>query len=75
MRVDASEFQRLDLRAHSLLADVPLHDVWMFTLEGGGPDRSISDFASLMETMDLERTNVVVRALFRLRTGLGAVMG
>ena len=28
-RVDPASFQRLDLRAHELLADVPLHDVWM----------------------------------------------
>ena len=39
MRVTPEEFERIDLRAHSLLSDVPLHDVWRVELPGGGPDR------------------------------------
>lgn len=31
---DPSEFRSLDLRVHSVLADVPLHDVWAFDLPG-----------------------------------------
>jgi hypothetical protein len=42
-RVKRADFQRLNLRCHALLNDVPLHDVWAIPLKGGGPGRSIQD--------------------------------
>jgi hypothetical protein len=33
----------MDLRAHTLLADIPLHDVWIAHLSGGGNDRTLLD--------------------------------
>src|SRR6266700_5156444 len=36
MRVKPVDFQRLNLRCHALLSDVPLHDVWAIPLHGGG---------------------------------------
>jgi hypothetical protein len=33
----------LDLRVHTLLADIPLHDVWRAELRGGGTGRTLVD--------------------------------
>lgn len=38
----------LDLRAHTLLADVPLHDVWTAHLSDGGADRTLVDLNDAM---------------------------
>ena len=48
MRVDPADFQKLDLRCHALLSDVPLHDVWAIPLPDGGPGRTIDDFRALL---------------------------
>ena len=71
--MDPAQFRRLDLRAHELLADVPLHDVWMVELPGGGPNRTLADARALMSREHLRSLNPVVVALFRLRTALGRV--
>ena len=42
VRITPDEYKGIDLRAHSLLADVPLHDVWVVDLPGGDPlDRDV----------------------------------
>lgn len=74
MRVTPEEFERVDLRAHSLLAEVPLHDVWAVDLEGG-PGRSIVDLRALLSTQKLTAANRAVRFLFGLRTRLGRAFG
>ncbi len=38
----------MDLRAHTLLADVPLHDVWIAHLSGGGNGRTLLDVGESM---------------------------
>jgi hypothetical protein len=43
MRVSSAEYLRLDLRAHDLLRDVPLYDVSVVDLPGGGAGRRIAD--------------------------------
>jgi hypothetical protein len=73
MRVDPAEFQKLDLRCHALLGDVPLHDVWAIQLQDGGPGRTMEDFRALMSGDRRPRPNVAVRALFALRWWLGRV--
>ena len=75
LRVDPAEFRALPLRAHELLADVPLHDVWRFRLRGGGPDVTVRDVIDLFVQMDTARINRSARLLFALRTGLGRVFG
>jgi hypothetical protein len=75
VRVPAEEYEALDLRAHSLLADVPLHDVWAVDLPGGGPGRTILDVRSLMAEGSLAQSNAAVRFLFRLRGWLGRAFG
>jgi hypothetical protein len=75
VRVTPEEYERLDLRAHSLLADVPLHDVWSVDLPGGGPGRTIVDLRALLSVESLTAENGAVRFLFGLRALLGRVFG
>jgi uncharacterized protein DUF2867 len=73
MRVSQAEFRDIDLRCHSLLADVELHDVWAIPLEGGGAERTMSDVVALSP---LQRSSSrPVRALFSLRRELGRRLG
>lgn len=75
MRATPEEYQRLDLRAHSLLADVPLHDVWVVELPGGGPGRTLLDLRALLSVESLTEANAAVRFLFGLRRLLGRIFG
>lgn len=75
MRVDPEEYQRIQLRAHSLLADVPLHDVWAVDLSGRGPSRTIVDVRSLLSRENLRAANATVSFLFGLRARLGRLFG
>lgn len=75
MRIGREQYDRIDLRAHSLLAGVPLHDVWVTELPGGGPGRTLVDLRSLLEVENLTAVNGIVRFLFGLRAWLGRVFG
>lgn len=66
-----SQFRKLDLRCHSLLGDVPLHDVWEISLVGGGPNRTMSDVLAVSPFRRPPSANVLVRRLFALRETLG----
>ena len=74
MRVKPADFQRLNLRCHALLSDVPLHDVWAIPLNGGGPGRSIQDARAILFG-DRRPPNFAVRGLFTLRSALGRAFG
>ena len=67
------QYGRLDLFAHELLCDVPLHDVWQVELPGGGPGRSIADVRALFAFDSLANLNASVRFLFALRGWLGGI--
>ena len=73
MRVTPDEYERLELRAHALLAGVPLHDTWAIDLEGGGPGRTIVDLRALLSLENLTGGNAAVRLLFGLRRWLGRI--
>src|SRR4029450_660061 len=75
MRVDREEYDQLDLRAHSLLADVPLHDVWLVDLPGGGPGHTILDLRALLSLESSPPAKGAVRFLFGPRAWLGRVFG
>ena len=75
MRVKPAEFQKLDLRCHALLSDVPLHDVWAIPLHGGGPGLSMRDARAILFGDRGPRSNVAVRGLFALRWALGRAFG
>ncbi len=71
-RVPFEEYQRLTLRAHTLLADVPLHDVWRVSLDCGDPTRTLRDVRSVLKAARRSQPlSPPVRALFALRWWLG----
>jgi hypothetical protein len=69
--IDPAPFRALDLRAHALLADVPLHDVWAVDLPGGGDGRTLADVRAAMRGNALSSATPLVRALFSIRGALG----
>ncbi len=72
--VTAQEYRGLTLRAHSLLHDVPLHDVWRVTLPNGGPSRTMKDIRAAYEASRRSQPlSLPVRALFGLRWWLGGL--
>ena len=75
MRVKPAEFRRLNLRCHTLLGDVPLHDVWAIQLDGGGPGRTIRDARAVLFGDQRPPANLAVQGLFKLRFALGRVFG
>lgn len=75
MRVKPADFQKLNLRCHALLSDVPLHDVWAIPLDGGGPGRSIRDASAILFGHRPSSGNFAVRGLFALRSALGRAFG
>ena len=75
MRVNPKEFKRIPLRAHSLLSEVPLHDVWAIDLRGGGPGRTIVDLRALLSEAKLRAANPALNLFFGLRWWLGRVFG
>jgi hypothetical protein len=75
MRVKPADFQKLNLRCHTLLSDVPLHDVWAIPLDGGGPGRSIRDASAILFGDPRPSKNFAVRVLFALRWALGRAFG
>lgn len=75
MRIAPDEYRQIDLRAHSLLSEVPLHDVWAVDLCRRRPGRSMVDVRRLLSGEELRATNAAVRLLFALRTSLGRAFG
>ena len=71
IRVGAAEFLALDLRVHELLQDIPLHDVSVVDLPGGGEGRSVGEIRLLMEGM---APGPVVSGLMALRRGIGVLL-
>jgi hypothetical protein len=72
MRVSPAEYLSLQLRAHELLRGVPLYDVTVVDLPGGGAGRSLADIRALEKVAAPSRIAV---ALYRLRRFLGWVFG
>ena len=72
MRASPAEYLGLRLRAHELLHDVPLYDVSVVDLPGGGAGRSIADIRALESAAAPSR---VANAIYGLRHVLGRVFG
>ena len=53
----------LDLRVHTLLADIPLHDVWVAHLPGGGPGRTLVDVHEAMGGVTGDETVALAAAV------------
>jgi hypothetical protein len=68
----ADEFLALPLRCHTLLRDVPLHDVWVVDLADGGPLRTMRDVDAIANPgRPTAALPWPVRALFAFRFALG----
>jgi hypothetical protein len=74
MRIDPGEFRACPLRVHALLHDIPLEDVWAIRLPGGGVGRTVEDLRAVF-IAGVEAAPPIVKALFRLRGGIGALLG
>ena len=72
MWVSPAEYLRLELRAHELLRDVPLYDVSVVDLPGGGDGRSVADIRTLESAAAASR---VANAIYGLRHFFGRVFG
>jgi hypothetical protein len=72
MRVSPAEYLGLELRAHELLRGVPLYDVSVVDLPGGGPGRTLADVRRLDRASKPSR---ITSVLFGVRRVLGRVFG
>ena len=72
MRVSPSEYLSLKLRAHELLRGVPLYDVSVVDLPGGGAGRSVADIRALDSAA---APSSIAKALFGVRRLLGRAFG
>jgi len=72
LRPTFEAYGRLTLRAHDLLADVPVHDVWRVALLCNDPTCTMRDVRSVFEAARTSHPlSAPVRALFTLRRLLG----
>jgi hypothetical protein len=72
VRVSPAEYLSLKLRAHELLHDVPLYDVTVVDLPGGGAGRTVADISALDSTLPPSR---IASALYGVRHFLGRAFG
>jgi hypothetical protein len=75
IRATPAEFRALDLRVHALLSDVPLHDIWVFHLRGGGDERTLADTWAALSDQPPTETNTTVAWLVALRMAIGQLSG
>ena len=73
-QVPARELERLPLRVHSFLADVPLHDVWAIDLPHARPGITLDEFSRAAGAgAHPFKEPPVTRALVNLRLFLGGL--
>jgi hypothetical protein len=72
MRATAADYLSLKLRAHELLHDVPLYDVSVVELPGGGAGRTVADIRALDSAAAPSR---IAGVLFGARHFLGHLFG
>jgi len=75
MQISKTEYQRKALRVHKMLADVSLHDVWVFQLSAGCGDHKLRDFRTLWSEKHIQDLSPAVKQLFKLRNILGDLLG
>ncbi|MGK3998620.1 DUF2867 domain-containing protein [Sorangium sp. So ce1024] len=75
MRISPQQFTELDLEVHEILRGVPLNDVSVLDLPGGGAARTIEDVRALMHPPESGSSSAPVRALFWIRGVLGRLFG
>lgn len=71
----ADDFRAGDFYANELLADVPVHDIWIVHLEGGGEGRTVQDVQAVMATISPWEANPTMIVLVTIRGILGWAFG
>lgn len=72
-QISPSEFHALPLRVHTLLADVPLHDVWVVDLPAQRGGVTLSEFLGRASRDGIHKLPPAARALMGLRLFLGRI--
>src|SRR5262245_25465667 len=72
MRIPPAEYLGLDLRAHALLRDVPLYDVTVVDLPGGGAGRTLADIRTLQAAAPPSH---LANAIYGVRRAMGRALG
>jgi len=72
-QISPTEFYALPLRVHTLLAGVPLHDVWAVDLPAHRDGVTLSEFLSRASQGGINRLPLPARVLIRLRLFLGRI--
>ena len=73
-RISPQEFQRLPLRVHTFLADVPLHDVWSVDLPRWRAGITLEDFLRA-DSNCLFTLSSLIRILLNIRFFVGRFFG
>jgi len=71
VRASPAEYLALDLRAHDMMRGMPLHDVSVVDLPGGGAGRTVGEVHALMKVAE---RSFVVSALMGLRCAIGRML-
>lgn len=74
-RLTPAEFQAKDFRVNSFLADVPLHDVWVFHLQGGDEGLTLHDAQEALAGASPLDANAAVAVLVGFRMFFGGLIG
>ena len=73
-QISRQEFERVPLRVHAFLADVPLHDVWAVDLPRIRPGITLDEFLRVASPHQC-RPSPGTRALLGIRLFLGGLLG
>ena len=73
-QISTQEFERLPLRVHEFLADVPLHDVWAIDLPRMRSGITLDEFLRTAGALPFT-PSAVVRALLSIRFFVGRLLG
>jgi len=73
-QISAQEFERLPLRVHEFLADVPLHDAWAIDLPHTRSGITLDEFLRAASP-DQCKLSLGARALISIRLFVGRVLG
>lgn len=74
-RLVPAEFQAKDFRVNSFLDDVPLHDVWVFRLQGGDEGLTLRDAQEVLAEFSPLDANTAVALLVGFRMFFGGLIG
>jgi hypothetical protein len=73
-QIPREEFERLPLRVHAFLADVPLHDVWAVDLQRPRGGITLAEFLRCAGNL-FQQPPFAVRVLLRARFFVGGLFG